>query len=422
MDYSTNSVCVVDSGVFAEVARTLSKSFGKVYYTSPWVADYPSSYKTELGEGFPSFDRVDDIWDIVDDVDLFVFTDLYQGALQEYLAAQGKRVFGSRNADELESYRTDAKEHFAGLNIPQAPYVVVTGMAALRKYIKSRGSDKLWIKINRTRGDTETFSVEGYDLAKNRLDTMEAEFGPVAERRDFVVEDNLPDTLDIAIDTYSIDGRYPSIAMLGVEQKDSGYVCSVKPWAAMPPALVDFYEKLSPTLEQYQYRDLFALESRAGKSGLWLADPCCRFGSPVAELELNLISNLPEIMWEGAAGNLVEPTYKARYGCEVLIKSEWAPKNPMLIEFPEEYRDQIKLRYAAQFGNETWILPQDSGEEVGAIVAYGSSLDDCMEEVAEISKQVKGTQLTVTTGSMDDLKEDLKDLESWGVQFKEEQQ
>jgi hypothetical protein len=122
-------------------------------------------------------------------------------------------------------------------------------------------------------------------------------------------------------------------------------------------------------------------------------------------------------MWEGANGMLVEPIYKAKYGCEVLIKSQWSPEKPMLIEFPAEYRNQVKLRYAAQFGNETWILPQNSGEEVGAVVAYGSSLEDCMEEVSEIGKQIKGTQLTVTTGSMDDLKENLKDLASWGIDF-----
>lgn len=416
-DFRTKSVCVVDSGIFAEVARSLSKSFGVVWYTSPWVADFPSSYKTELGEGFPEFERVDDIWDIVDDVDLFVFTDLHQGPLQEYLAGIGKRVWGSRCADELECERVAAKEHFATLNIPQAAYRVVTGMSELRKYIKSRGDDKLWIKIDRTRGDTETFSVEGYDLAKNRLDAMEAEFGPVAERREFTVEDNLPDTLDIAIDTYSVDGKYPEYAMLGIEQKDMGYVCSVKPWAIMPPDLVDIYEKLSPTLEKYKYRSLFALETRVGEKGMWLADPCCRCGSPVSELELELISNMPEIMWEGAAGNLVQPKYKSKFGCEVLIKSKWSPEKPMLIEFPKEYRDQIKLRYAAQFGEETWILPQNSGEEVGAIVAHGNSLDDCMEEVEEIGKQVKGTMLEVTTGSMDDLKGNLKDLASWGISF-----
>lgn len=417
MDYSSKSVCVVDNGIFAEVARSLSQSFAKVYYTSPWVADFPSSYKTELGEGFPDYERVNDIWDIIDDVDLFVFTDLHQGGLQEYLTNQGKRVWGSRNADELECYRTDAKAHFKELGIPQAPYEVVTGMSALRKYIESRGHDKLWIKIDRTRGDTETFCVEGYDLAKNRLDTMESEFGPVAEQRDFTVEDNLPDTLDIAIDTYSIDGQYPDRAMLGIEQKDMGYVGVVKEWIQMPPALVDIYEKLSPTLEEYKFRNLFALESRVGAEGMWLADPCCRFGSPVSELELNMIANLPEILWEGAAGNLVQPQYRGKYGCEVLIKSKWSPEKPMLIEFPEEYRDQIKLRYAAKFGKQTWILPQNSGEEVGAIVSYSKSLEDCMEEVSEIGGQIKGTDLEVTTGSMDVLNGNLKDLASWGIKF-----
>lgn len=417
MELNTKSVCIVDNGVFAEIARSLSHSFGKVYYTSPWITDYPSSYKTNLGEGMDEYERVNDIWEIVDDVDLFVFTDLHQGTLQEYLALQGKRVFGSRNGDELECDRSDAKEHFRKLGIPQAPYEVCEGMTALRSYIKSRGNAKLWVKINRTRGDTETFSVEGYDLCKSRLDLMEAEYGPIAEHRDFVVEDNLPDTLDIAIDTYCIDGTYPLTAMLGVEQKDQGYVCAVKPWADMPPSLVDIYEKLSPTLQLYQYRNLFALESRVGAGGLWLADPCCRFGSPVSELELDLISNLPEIMWEGAVGTMVMPQYKARYGCEVLIKSQWSPEHPMLIQFPEEYRNQIKLRYAAKFGNETWILPQNSGEEVGAVVAYGNSLEDCMAEVNEIGSQVKGTQLSVTTGSMDDLRENLKDLASWGITF-----
>lgn len=417
MELKDKTVCVVDSGVFAEIARSLSRTFGKVYYTSPWVTDYPSSYKTTLGEGFSDYERVDDIWDIVDDVDLFVFTDNHQGPLQEYLAAQGKRVFGSRNGDELECERDTAKAHFAELDIPQAPYEVVTGMKALREYIKSRGDQKLWIKINRTRGDTETFSVEGYELAKNRLDTMEADFGPIAQRRDFVVEDNLPDTLDIAIDTYCIDGQYPQRAMLGVEQKDQGYVCIVKDWVEFPPALVSIYDKLSPTLEMYKYRNLFALESRVGEKGIWLADPCCRFGSPVSELELDLIENLPEIMWYGAEGVMVQPKYKAKFGCEVLIKSSWSPEKPMLIQFPEEYRDQIKLRYAAQFGNETWILPQNSGEEVGAIVAYGNSLEDCMAEVNEIGSQVKGTQLSVTTGSMDDLNDSLKDLASWGITF-----
>jgi hypothetical protein len=417
-EYSTKSVCIVDNGLFPELARTLSRSFSQVFYTSPWVADYPTSYHIELAEGFPDFERVDDIWGIVDDVDLFIFPELHQGPLQEYLAKQGKRVWGSRNGDDLELYRKEAKEYFKSLDIPQAPYEVVKGMTALRAYIKKRGDkQKLWIKISRTRGDTETFCTEGYDLAKNHLDELQAEFGPVSEFREFIVEDNLPDTFDLAIDTYSIDGKYPKRALLGNEQKDQGYIGVVKEWNDFPLQMLDIYGKVSPALEKYQYRNFFALECRTGKDGLWLGDPCMRVGSPIFELELNMISNLPEILWEGADGKLVEPEYQGKYGFECLVESPWVDKHPLLVEFPEKYRDQIKFRYAAQFPDGLWIMPQQAGSIFAAIVTFGDSIDACVAEAEEIAGEIKGQQVESFTGSAEKLKENLNALGKNGVRF-----
>jgi hypothetical protein len=416
-DFKTRSVCICDNGIFQCLAETLGASFGKVYYHSPWVADYPSSYRTELGEGFAEYERIEDIWGVIDDVDLFIFPELHQGSLQEYLAKQGKRVWGSRNGEELEVYRKEAKEFFASLDIPQAPYEVCKGMTALRKYIKSRDKDKLWIKISLTRSDTETFCAEGYDMVKNRLDDFEARFGPTAEYREFIVEDNLPDTYDLAIDTYCIDGKFPSKSLLGNEQKDEGYVGVVKDWGKFPPKMVDIYEKLSPALKEFQYRNFFALECRTGKDNMWLSDPCCRVGSPVFELELHMIENLPEILWEGADGKLVDPEYKGKYGFEVLLESLWVNEHPLLVEFPDKYRDQIKFRYATQFPDGLWIMPQRQGPALGSIVAYGESIDDCVAEVEEIAAEVKGIQIEAFTGSASKLKKNLEQLATWGVRF-----
>ena len=408
---------MVDNGLFQECARTLTKSFGKVYYTSPWVADYPVSYHTELGEGFGEYERIADIWGMIDDVDLFVFPDVYQGSLQEHLAKQGKRVWGSRNGDELELWRMEAKAYFKELGLPQGPYEVVKGMTALRKYIKKRDKDKLWIKISLTRGDTETFSAEGYEGVKNRLDDLQAKFGPTAEYREFIVDDHLPDTFDLAIDTFSIDGKFPSKSLLGNEAKDCGYIGVVKDWTKMPPKLVEVYEALSPALKDFQYRNFFAVECRTGKDELWLSDPCCRVGSPIFELELNMISNLPEILWEGADGKLVEPDYKGKYGFEVILQSPWANEHPLLVEFPEKYRDSIKFRYATQFPDGMWILPQRQGPAFGSIVAYGDSIDACVAEVEEIAGEVKGTQVEALTGSAADLKKNLAKLAEYGINF-----
>lgn len=414
-EFSTKSVAVCDNGIFSELAETLASSFGKVYYTAPWVSAFPSSYQVEVGEGFPNFERVNDIWEIVDDVDLFVFPDLFQGPLQEYLADKGKRVFGSRLGDELENYRGEAKAHFEELDIPQGPYRLVKGITELRCYIQSRGKDKLWIKINLTRKDTETFAMEGYDGVKNRLDRIQADLGPVAEVMEFIVEDDLTDSIDIAIDTHCIDGAYPKLNLLGTEEKGEAYVAAVKTWTELPPQLTDIYDELGPTFKRYGYRNFLSLECRTREDKVWLGDPCCRAGSPPFELQLNMLRNLPEVLWEGAGGKVVEPKYAGRYGFELIVHSDWADKNPLRLEFPEEFRDQIKFRYAAQFQDGTWIMPQGAGPRVAAVVTYGDSLEDCFAEAEEISLKIKGIQVESFTHSIPALRKTLAKLREWGI-------
>jgi hypothetical protein len=422
-DYKSKSCCVSDNGLYSELALKLSQSFGKVFYTAPWIDDFPNSYRVKLGEGFTEFERVDDVLEVVDDVDLFVFPDSNQGILQTHLADLGKRVWGSRMGDELELYREDSRAYFDSLGILQPPYEVVKGMTALRKYIKGRGMDKLWIKISFTRGDTETFSVEGYELSKNHLDELEAKLGPMAEFRSFVVEENLPGTYDLAIDTYCIDGKFPKKGLLGNEQKDQGYIGVVQDWTQFPKTIRDNYEKMSPAMKGYGYRNFFAVEHRIAKDKQYFSDPALRVGSPIFELELEMIANLSEILWEGADGKLVEPDYKAKYGYEILVQSSWAARHPLLVEFPEKYKDHIKLRYASQFPDGLWILPQkqspipDGSVAFGAIVTYGASIDDCVEEAAEIAAQIKGEKVDCFTGSATALKENLEEMSSWGIKF-----
>ena len=417
MDLSTKSVCIVDNGIFSELATTLAESFGKVYYTSPWVSDFPSSHKTELAEGFAEFDRVPDIWEIIDDVDLFVFPDLYNGPLQMYLAEQGKRVFGSRNGDELENYRGEAKELFAELDIPQGKYEICNGIDDLRAYLKRKGSTKVWVKINLTRRDTETFPCVGYELVKNRLDQLEADLGPMVKNMPFLVEDDLLGTLDVAIDTFCVDGQYPDTVVLGTEVKGEAYLGCKKQWDDIPLRLTSIYDKLSSTLEKFQYRCFLSLESRCRDNMVWLCDPCCRAGSPPLELQLNWVTNLAEVLWEAADGNIVEPKYDGKYGFELIIHSDWAPKHPLKLEFPEKYRNQLKFRYASQFKDGLWIMPQDGGPRIAAAVASGNDIEACFEECKEIAGSLNGIQVETFTRAMVDLRENLKKLSSWGISF-----
>lgn len=153
-----------------------------------------------------------------------------------------------------------------------------------------------------------------------------------------------------------------------------------------------------------------------GKDVTYLCDPCCRGGVPPFELQMNLISNLAEIMWEGADGKLVEPQYAAKFGAQFILTSDWASTNPLLVEFPEKYRNQIKLHYATMFGKQVWIMPQ-GGVEIGSVVTYGDSLDSCFEQAKEIADEIKGTQIECLVGSMDGLKKNLETFEQFDVKF-----
>lgn len=414
-DYSTKSVAVADNGIFSELARTLSSSFGKVWYTSPWVSAFPFSSDLELGEGETKVERIDDLHQVIDECDLFVFPDIYQAPLQIYLESIGKRVWGSRDGDDLEIYRKDAKEHFAELGIAQGPYETARGMTVVRKYIQAHDGQRLWIKGNKARGDFESFSVEGYELGKNKLDDIETRLGPVAESMLYVIEPHLADTLDLAIDTFSIDGEYPQTAVLGSEEKGECYVGEVRPWNKMPPRLVDIYTKLASTLKSYGYRNFLSLESRANAKHVYLQDPCCRFGSPPAELQLNWLTNLADILWEGADGKLVEPQYAGKYGVELIVHSDWANDHPLMVDFPQEYRDKIKFRYNSEFDGKVWILPQGAGPRMAAIVACGDDLDACMEECKGISASLKGIQVESFTRAFPIIQEKIGKLKGWSL-------
>lgn len=415
MNYKTKSVCVSDTGLFPELAASLSRSFGKVYYTSPWLSPFPASEQLEVGEGMAEMERVDDIHEVINDVDLFVFPDIYQSQIQIYLAGVGKRVWGSRDGDELEIFRADAKKHFARLGLPQGEYEAIKGMSAVRKYIQGHDGKKLWIKGNKARGDFETFPVLGYDLGKNKLDDIEARLGPKAEHMTYIVEWDLKDTLDVAIDTYCVDGQYPATVVLGTEEKGECYVGEVKSWAKTPSHLREIYAKLAPTFRNYEYRNFLSLESRVHAQKFYLQDPCCRAGSPPLELQLNWITNLADIFWEGAEGKLVEPEYSGKYGVELIIHSDWANEHPLLVEFPKRYREQIKFRYHSEFDGATWIMPQTAGPRIAAVVACGDSIDGLMEECREISGQLRGTMIESFTRSFPIVEEKIERLKNWGI-------
>jgi hypothetical protein len=417
-NYSSKSICVIDFGLFVELAIKLTKWFGKVYYYYPWQSTaFPRSNSKLVGRGLPGIEVVEFFWDIVPDVDVFVFTEALLGDLQEELVRQGKLVFGSRRGEELELFRAESKEYFKKLGLPVGKYEVVKGMDALRKYLKANKNQ--FVKVSKDRGDFETFESPEYKYAEPKLNELEHLLGMKRIDKEFVVEEAIIDAVETGYDGFCIDGKYSSIALCGIEVKNKGYIMKSLPYKDLPVEITGFNNKIEDALRQYKYRGFVSTEIRVTRDRTpYMIDFCARCGTPPTEITIEMVENLPDVIWYGAKGEVVDIETSYKWGAEILISSGWADKNWQNVQFPASLRDKIKLRNLTVINNEYYIVPQAVGiPEIGAVVAVGETMEEVIEEAKELCNQVKGYFLESHMSCLDDAVAEIEKLRSFGVSF-----
>ena len=279
-DLATKSALVVAHGLFSELAVKLAQSFGKVYLFLPWADAYPTINKGLLGYGLEGVNKVDEVWGPhFASIDLFVFPDLYNPELQLYLEGLGKRVWGGRRGEQLELYREVCKEAMAKVGLPVHPWKLIRGMTALRSHLQAHQNQH--VKLDKFRGMFETFKAESYALVEPKLAEIEHLLGPFAEVLEFVVEEDLPDCVEIGLDCYTVDGMFPSRTLAGIEVKDLGYIGILREWQQIPEPLRAWFEKMAPYLERYGYRGFISNELRVTKDKVaYMIDCCARAASP----------------------------------------------------------------------------------------------------------------------------------------------
>jgi hypothetical protein len=414
-DYKNKSVCVYDNGLFVELAIKLSESFGKVYYYSPWESAFPKSNQTLIGFQIKEIIRVNNFWDIIDDIDLFCFPDVYSGSIQLHLESLNKRIWGSKKGEELELYRNESKQYMKSIDIPIGNYTVIKGTNDLKKYLKE--NENKYVKISVTRGDTETFFSENYNIIESKIDDLECKLGARKYITEFIVEDSIDNAVETGYDGYCIDGIFPKSGICGIEIKDKGYVGIFKNYEEIPQEIISFNEKISDTLKKYKYRNFISTEIRITQDKIpYIIDPCMRAGSPPSEIYINMYKNLADIIWNGSEGKCIEPVVENKYAIEVILSSKWADNNWQIIQFPAELRDNIKFRDLTFINNNYYVIPQQTGHsEIGALIVLGNSFDEVKEKIKEYSQMIKGYDLYVHTEIIDEGFEEIEKLKLWGI-------
>jgi hypothetical protein len=417
--YSDKTALIYDLGLFVDVATELVKDFGRVLYFCPGLeAPFPTSNPDLIGRGIPGVEKIPSIWPYLDDVDLFVFTDVGSGPLMRYLRSIGKRVWGCGMAEDLELNRPKSKKLLSKLGVPIGRYETMRGTTALKEYLKHHPNQ--YVKVSRFRGDMETFYAQDLKMVEHTIiRDLEHKLGAKSEVMQFVCEDKIEDAVELAYDGYTIDGEWPEFAPIGFEIKDKGYVGRMMRYADLPDQITDTNTMIEDELKKAQCRSWIGMEMRVVTDGTpYVIDPLTRFGSPPGELVQIWFKNFAEILYEGAGGEVVVPEYDHEWGAMLLLHSSYADKNWLAVDVPDELRPYVKFRNLTIIKGQYYAVPQSVGlPEIGAAVATGKTPEEAIKLCRERAEAVTATACYIEhyPESLDEALEARKKLQDFGI-------
>lgn len=415
--YADKTVLVTCSPLFISLAERLERDFGTVLLNVPYSGTFPTMNQGRVGEGIPGVQKVESVFGKhFDKVDLFVFPDIMHSALQVQLELMGKRVWGARLGEELEQARELCKKLMEKEGLPTATWKMIKGMDALRTHLATHKDQH--VKINKWRGLTETWFSPTLEASEPKLMDLEHELGAFADDCPFIVEEDLPDKVEIGTDVYCIDGDYPKNTLIGIEVKDLGYCAQFVEWAKIPEPLRRWNEVMAPYFEGYGYRGFLSCEIRVGKDKVpYQIDACCRAGSPPSELYQEFYVNIAEILWEGADGKMIEPEPIAKFGAQIVLKSTWANGHLQPVSFPPKYARNVKLfDYVVKEDGRRFVLPLEKDvTEIGAVVGWGDTMEAAIEMVREAGEAVEGFGIKFAIGPVEKAVEEMEKLKEIGL-------
>jgi hypothetical protein len=420
-NYRTKRVRFVDNGLFGGFARRVAPFFGKADYFSPWQTRMPSLKRTKLWQGFPEFDTVRDPLIDADEIDLWVFLDVFHAPLQHHLLQLGARVWGARNGEELELERWQFKQLLRKVGLPVGESELITGTTRLRKFLADK---KDWfVKGNSgyERGDMETWKWKDGHISGNTLDEREFDLGADKEDFEFVVEAELAKAVEIGYDGWTVDGLYPSPGMQGIEIKDLGLLGVVKPYDKLTPAVRLVNASLSPVFARHDYRGFMCMEMRKTIAPApFVLDPCCRLGTPSNEVLQCVLKGWPDILWEGAEGRMVAPQQVAKYGMVAMVYSEEGARNWQPLGYPEGIDEWVILQNAYRRNGRNSTMPQGSSCNIAGVVGIGNSILEAVHACSAHARQVSGQGIEIHLEAIGKALEQIAAGEKYGVKFTED--
>ncbi len=417
--------CIVDSGCFPALARCMARATKKTYYNSEYEQEYLAIERCAIGDGCDDdFERLDEYMDpdVLKTIDLFIFPDIGHAGLQRYLQSIGKLVWGSRGSTELELYRTRFLDMLKQVGLPGVPSLRFRGVEALAEHLKTVKNKH--VKINRYRDNMETFHHIDFEHSRTELQRLALVFGPIDPV--FIVQDAIDDeedspVIEIGFDGWSIDGKYPSRTYQGYEKKNQLYLGSELPYEELPEAVRYVNEKIAHVMASYGHRGFMATEIRVKDGVAHFIDPTDRMAGQTMEHLLKTCRNLPEVIYQGAAGNLIEPDFLTQFAAEATLHytGPGGDHGWKYLRVPDSILEEVALyRYCCKDG--AYHFPRAKNDEVGVICGNGDTIEAAVDDLKENFEEFGDEPVSIDLSGFADLVEQIETAEGEGIAFSDQ--
>jgi hypothetical protein len=355
-----DKILVIDTNLGLEFARRFGKDNYETYYAIVHCNPYPKMQDEISGYGFKEIKKVSDFGQGLENgANVIVFTDSGYGYLADYLRNLGYYVFGSDSKTEkLELDRVYARNVLSKLGIDIPPARVVRGVDGVIQAIKE-AKGKVYIKINKVRGDVETFGTD--DPYEAEIILSRGAFKILGDNVQFVVENEL-DGVEIGIDAWFNGKQFIPIVANTIEMKGAGNITkftNIKDSIWYP-----VLQKLEPWLRKNGYVGMFCMEGFYDGYKLYVTDITPRFPYICGYAYPKVIKNFSEFMIGVSKGQDILPEIDKQYSVQIGVYTD-DPDTWRVIHYDRNDIDWIAFRRVIYANDKYWFVPGDYVVAVG---------------------------------------------------------
>ena len=423
-----------DFGLYVEHAARLARDGNKVKYFVESSTAFPVFSNYAPGKGIPGIEKVDEFFEHVDGADVIMFPDVDSGDMCDFLKGSGYTVYGGGDAgDDMENDRFAMKQLQFDLGLPTQKVIMVKGIEMVKKYLREglssgeyeqvkgqtdldkflKQKGNVFVKLNKYRGDMETFYAKDYESVSTILDYIDVSFGPFKDIYDFVIEE-CKEGVEVGFDCFFNGKEFLKPYLWGYE-KHSAYIGVYS--EEIPAPMKRVMNILAPYLEKINYKGAFSVEMMIDKDNQpYLIDITSRFPNPLSLIYTESIMNYSDVIYNIALGNSVRLEIKDKYvGC-IPLKSNYALDHYIQVDIPPEIKDDVKLSMGCQYKGKYFGV---KGMEVVATpIACEKTIDEVVSKLNELVPQVCAHQLQKgNMGDIYDITETIETGEKLGLKF-----